>query len=895
MVVGVTFPSCISLFLLPRNWCSFVRSRLVTYSTACKTEKYIVKSQELCPEGAPECQKIMYRMALNPVYQVKQKVITSLHWKCCPGYMGKNCEHHGEITETHQKQEALLVDLQNDIHQAATNLGVLQKALQPNDSSTSGERSHRHPGAYAQGQFLLHPLLPHMESFLKEHLNPVWASFNKSLQELSLALRNLSQNVEANRKSIERFQESTVPKKDLQELGAKFESKVQANLLRADQMKRDIESHLHLQQAAIHYNLTSIKADTDMKLKRHHKMQHSQWSALNSSLTGLRQEQHKLQRELEALNGNLAVQFGSPKEAFTVAEVQIVNQTLARHAEQLKELFEASDEDYEELTNAIEALKANSKHEMEELRVDLMEKSLIIEENRVDQERKILALNHTLANIQESHQELQRYVKACHCESLPSGVDKEDQENITQINREEMKQLEARLKDLTAAFPLMHQSLHFQQEQSRKLEVATSLLKSHTETLSENISILQRNDEKIHGHIKYLNSSFNSLLLDAMRHEKALEALLGEETMEVLLEDDPDALLPSLQVMTVGLISDSLQKQSKNLESLMKRIDTLEMDYKNNANTHESLEHSVLKKQVKDALQEVSTQPSRVEDMEPNHEASIEDALDNPAYHDLMTLKKEIGNLSREMKKNTLQWDRTLSCCNQTKADLVETLSISVENLREDLALIQQNVEEHLQIFQKLFGSQKELAAANVTLDVAKIQLLMGRRLRKQLKGQERQKRKDPKEPGDHREVDLNGRNKIHTEIPETGTAVAFYVRYPEEREDVPHFSGMHLNYGKGYFPEQGYFKAPHNAVYMVAVNMDLPPAPALGRLALSNGKRMILMGNKKRKANGGSLTNFVLVELKRGEHMWFELVQGAAVTQNPAGLSMAGFLIFKT
>ncbi|KAK2098236.1 Multimerin-2 [Saguinus oedipus] len=36
-------------------------------------------------------------MAHKPVYQVKQKVLTSLAWRCCPGYTGPNCEHHDSV------------------------------------------------------------------------------------------------------------------------------------------------------------------------------------------------------------------------------------------------------------------------------------------------------------------------------------------------------------------------------------------------------------------------------------------------------------------------------------------------------------------------------------------------------------------------------------------------------------------------------------------------------------------------------------------------------------------------------------------------------------------------------------------------------------------------------
>lgn len=40
------------------NWCPYQKSRLVTFVAACKTEKFLVHSQQPCPQGAPDCQKI---------------------------------------------------------------------------------------------------------------------------------------------------------------------------------------------------------------------------------------------------------------------------------------------------------------------------------------------------------------------------------------------------------------------------------------------------------------------------------------------------------------------------------------------------------------------------------------------------------------------------------------------------------------------------------------------------------------------------------------------------------------------------------------------------------------------------------------------------------------------
>ncbi|ETE62145.1 Multimerin-2, partial [Ophiophagus hannah] len=692
------------------NWCSSVQYRHATFIAVCKTEKYIIRSQQPCPNGTPDCQKIMYRTALKPVYKIKEKVVSFLDWKCCPGYVGKDCEQYGKNTSLKLQQMLFL----------------------------------------------------HINGFLKEHFNPIWASFNKSLQDLSVAVQNLSQSVEANRKSIEQFQESSVPRKDFQELGTKFESKVQANVLRADQMKREMDHHNYLQQAVIHYNLTMIKADTDLKLKRHHKLQQSFLFALNNSLADMRQEQNKLRGELEILNRNVAIfprQSGNQNGVFADIDIQSFNQTLEKHARELKTLYEESEKDYEELTDSITRLKDSSKRDIEDFRVRLIEGSLMIDEYREDVEKRIFALNNSLADIQENYWSLQKSMKTCCCEDQPSSTHVEDLNNTTQMHGEHLKHLEARLKDLAAAFPLIHQSLDFQQEQSWKLQDGLSLLKNHSDISSEEVNMLKKADEKMRDHVTYLNSSFNSLLVDALRHEKALEVLLGEEILEHLYEEE--VVLPTDQfpVMNIKLISDHLKKQSMALENFKKRIDFLEADHEDNPHDHKSLKEPDTEKQT-----DLNPQHGRVEYMEPNHEAFMEDALDNPAYHDITTLKREIGHLTKEMKKFESQWDYIHSCCNQTKSNLGDLLGVSVKAVKEDLVSAKKNFEEHLVIFHKLFGNSKELAASNVSLDVAKLQLLMSRKTRKHLKEKEQQNMREKKEVHGHREATVNGRNKINAE-----------------------------------------------------------------------------------------------------------------------------------
>uniref|UniRef100_A0A7M4EX15 Multimerin 2 n=1 Tax=Crocodylus porosus TaxID=8502 RepID=A0A7M4EX15_CROPO len=846
------------------NWCSYLRSRLVTYIATCKKEKYVIKSQQPCLNGVPDCQKIMYRATLKPVYQVKQKVLNSLDWKCCPGYIGKDCKHYGKELRVgnggaRTPAEHLFGNAPQS-HPGGLLVGQVLPQLRGSTQPTSSLPSWPWGVPLLQREGLGPPqmLLPYVENFLKEHFTPMWSSFNKSLLNLSTMVRNLSQDVEANKKSIERFQESTVPKREFQELGTKFESKVQENVVKVEQLKRDIDNHLHLQQAAIHYNLTMIKADADMKFKRYHKIQQSHLLALNNSMIDLKQEQEKLEGDIEALNRNLtelSLYYG-PKDDTLQLSIKQLNETLMGHAKQLKELYMDSDVAFEDITvleKWINQLKDDIKHAAEDVTVSLMEKSLIMKENKEALERQILELNYTLSNLQESHWDLLKYMKECKCQKISSDIDRlEDiQKNIshplngTQLDLMDTKQLQTYFLELlrseielSPAFLSIHESLNFQQEKSRQLMDSMVQIESQVQSLS-------KRHEKIHGHIKYLNSSFNSLLEDAMRHETALEALLGEEIMDILSEEDPATLISPV---------------------------------------------AQLQEQIKNTLEEVDSQHGNVEHLEPSYEAAKDDILDSPAYNDTVNLKNDIKHLSREIKKHESWMDGRNYCCNRTVVSLVEPLSISMETLRADLATSKQRFEEHLQIFQKLFGTNEELDASNISLDITIIQSLLNKKMRQQLKGQDKQRKKDsPGNWGSHsgKAVGLWVAN----------SSVAFYVGFSGGRDEgkTLRFNETYLNYGNCYFPEYGYFKAPHNGVYMFAVDVEFSPGPALGELLFSSGHRRTLSRSQKKTTNGNFMTTFAMAELKKGERVWFELQQGSLVEKSLPGATMGGFLIFKT
>ncbi|NWH82354.1 MMRN2 protein, partial [Piaya cayana] len=921
------------------NWCSFMQSQLVTYIEACMKEKYIVNSQQPCVNGGPECQKIMYRTALKPIYQVKQKVLKSLQWKCCPGFIGKDCEQHDpnfilvlgnqieereeeefsnhmstpvdsrEMLEVIRNHETLLDDLQSDIDQAVSNLGDFQRIFESNGTSMVLEVNQSNSDL--QERLLQQVLFPHMENFLRKHFNPIWASFNRSLQNLSNIVRNLSHDVEANKRSIERFQQSTVPKKEFQELGTKFESKVQENIVKADQVKREIENQLQMQQASFHYNLTIIKADTDMKFKKFHKVQQSHFLALNNSIANMKQEQNNLGNKFEALKKNLtelSLHHG-PKDENSQLAIRQINDILAGHTKQLKELYMESDVAFQNiavLERWFKELKKNiSKYRPEDLTITLMEKMVIMEENKAAMERQITELNHTLSNLHENYSDLVRYMEECNCQKISSDTDTlEDLKNFTsslegaQTNLKDMKHLESVFRDLlrdeieelSSAFPSIHQSLNLRQEENRQLQ-------SQVTAISEDVRFLKKKDEEINLHIMYLNSSFGSLLGDAMRHDAALGTLLGEEFMEVLFEEGPNILITPVFELQESLrhISDKLQEQNVTLKSLTERFHLLERGQQKNHHAHRSPKH-LKEMQTSSTVDEVSGQRSIIEHMEPNYEAAKDDSLDSSAYNDIITLKNDIKHLSMVIKKHESRSNVTL-CCNHTTPNVIEPLNISVGILSADLATIKQKLEEHLMVFKKLFASHEELVASNVSLDVTKIQSMLTRKVRRPPKGQDKQReKKKPKKHGENIQA-IGGRNTVQAELLEKDPLVAFHVGFSEgkDKEKTLRFNETYLNYGNSYFPEHGYFKAPHKGVYLFIISMEFSSGPALGQLYFSRGYKKTLSSSQRKTPNGHTVTTFAMAEMEKGEKVCFELLQGSIAKRSPPGTTMAGFLIFKT
>ncbi|KAF5921947.1 multimerin-2 [Diceros bicornis minor] len=872
-----------------RNWCPYQKSRLVTFIAACKTEKFLINSQQPCPQGSPDCQKVkvMYRMAQKPVYQVKQKVLASVAWRCCPGFSGPDCQHHdptaisepadpgdglqepwdrpdgfepgppaAEISNIVVEQEHVLGELQNDIHQVADSLPGLWKALESNLTAATTEANqteHEFPG-----RSLEQVLPPHIDAFLQVHFSPIWRTFNHSLHSLSQAIRNLSLDVEANRQAIKRVQESTVARADFQELGAKFETKVQENALRVGQLRQDVEGRLHSQHLSLHHSLSAVQAHVDAELKRLLKAQEP--LGANVSLVvaaagaGARPEPESLQARLGQLQRNLSalhVAAGRREEELqsTLADMRA---TLAQHENEIKELYAESDDSFDQISKLerqAEELQVNHTA-LRELRVILMEKSLIMEENKEEMERQLLELNLTLQHLQGGHADLIKYVKDCNCQKLSFDLDviREGQRDTTRALEETQVSLDERrqrdgssLEALSSAVAALSRAVDAQQAEAERARADAARLRSQLRALVSEASALRAAEGEMRRELGRLHSSFAALLEDALRHEAVLAALFGEEVLEEMAEEAPGPLPLRYEQIRAGLqdAASGLQEQALGWDALAARVAALEQ---------------------------------AAQRLEPSQDARREEAGGT-----------DVDGLARELQRLDSAVQRVGRCCEASRA---ASLNGSLEGLHGALSATERGLEQHQRLFHSLFGNFQGLVAANISLDLGKLQAMLSRKGKKKQKDLEDPRRRGKKQAAAHIKGPV---------LWEAGSPVAFYASFSEGMAALQtvKFNTTYINVGSSYFPEHGYFRAPERGVYLFAVSIEFGPGPGAGQLVFG-GHHRTPVGTTEEQRGGSTATTFAMAELQKGERVWFELTQGSVIRSSP-GTAFGGFLMFKT
>ncbi|NXG69560.1 MMRN1 protein, partial [Baryphthengus martii] len=74
-----------------KNWCAYVHSRLLPTVVVDNLETFSSGRAKPCTWHIGSCAQ-RSQAATHQAYRIKHKIVTSLEWKCCPGYSGQNCQ-----------------------------------------------------------------------------------------------------------------------------------------------------------------------------------------------------------------------------------------------------------------------------------------------------------------------------------------------------------------------------------------------------------------------------------------------------------------------------------------------------------------------------------------------------------------------------------------------------------------------------------------------------------------------------------------------------------------------------------------------------------------------------------------------------------------------------------
>ncbi|XP_040274090.1 multimerin-1 [Bufo bufo] len=106
-----------------KNWCAYVHTRLSPTVVMENMETYVSSGANPCAWNTGAC-PVRSRVILQPVYRLKHKILTSLEWKCCPGYSGDQCK----VTAP---------QLQKQVHRNQAESSLAINEVDPEDKRTS--------------------------------------------------------------------------------------------------------------------------------------------------------------------------------------------------------------------------------------------------------------------------------------------------------------------------------------------------------------------------------------------------------------------------------------------------------------------------------------------------------------------------------------------------------------------------------------------------------------------------------------------------------------------------------------------------------------------------------------------------------------------------------------
>ncbi|CAN9499527.1 unnamed protein product [Ophioblennius macclurei] len=861
-----------------------------------------------------------------PYAQQQQQVFTPLLWRCCPGQGGRY--HQDAVSRHHRPAESSSLDLdldrprsgpertdvrgpglqagpqladgggvQNDDHRLHR-LHYLHHHSQPQQEQAPPPQQQQvavPAGGATDGALPPYPESSLLTALVVSQLQPFLQAFNRSLDQLSLQVEQLSRDVA----ELKGDRSAPAPSDEgAERTDAKLDEvyeQMRTVRWQVEQQRAEVDNRLHSQHAMLHYNLTVFKTDIDMKLKRHQKMLQISLQAMNTTLAELKQDQELGQdpdqnqdqdqdRDRVHIKEMPEAQTPStPRPAQTFLDTSAIWQAVERldskvvndsvKVDGLLEDLEVTSGGVQQLRRHLLDLERRVNQTARHTQVLFMETGLEVEAAKVTVLRRVEEL---AANLSQQERRLQDvdvdvdylYVALyrqnnstdCRCQDLSANVTQLESgvANVTRLANENRLALEESGGEAGAEqwggasqWEELQNALRQVKESASREQTKTKLLEEEVEELRASSLLLQEADGRLQVEMTLLSASFASLLKDAIRHSEVLEVLLGEEVLEFLdwpLQDQEAHSIPSLKEQLL-LLQEELRGGPSGGREEMPLADQPSL-YSSSSDTDDWSPGGVRWSAGGGA-------PAR----ERQRLLPPEARRVGGDGGDLWNLEQTV----EEVQRRLLRLEETPCSCPNTSFQ-------KEAKLQEEVTWLKRGLEEHLRVFKNVFSNADVVAAANRPLELDQLwRLLRSSQGRKEGKKRRAGGGGDaPERGGGH----TWSRREATDLFSQSGSSLLFVGGAPQIATDGVLWFEPSLNRGRVY--SGGVFVAPSDGAYLFVLSLDMRPGPAhlLLRRGGAGGVSPVSLQQRVIK-EAGPVSSVALLPLRKGEELRLDLRAG--------------------
>ncbi|KAG5855238.1 hypothetical protein ANANG_G00046960 [Anguilla anguilla] len=787
--------------LLCRNWCSFVHQRKVTKAVVLRQESYIAKSLSPCPSGLPDCQLVMYKVSLRPVYKEGQKIVTSLLWHCCPGFGGHNCEATAADARASEPGDRTPGD--RTAGDPREGLGDAQLQASARETQLSEDLSWEQRDFQPPGDPLgnsPHPAVsPRDVKQTGEHRGAVASEVGRLSHGLA---------------ELRRDQQGGAPHRGGggggggggprgHNLEARLvESTKQIGQVRAllSARQNELEGRLQSQHAALHHHLTAFKADTDSKIGQNQ----ASLRSLNATLEDVILNQRRLGEAALGWGVGGGDEPGLGAAAWqAIGRLQTTVSSNGAKVAALEGKSETAVRHLGDLQRGLRGLEGKLALTGRGTQAHFTDTALDVEDAKAAMLGRVAELADNLTAHGEHLSELDsdmRYLRerlggaagppGCDCPALAKAVS--ELQRTWPAARAAEEDRRAREEDGGPG------ALG-----GRAMALNATRLQAAQEQVQRDVLALLRRDGEKTKEMRRLAGSFSSLLKDAIRHSEVLEVLLEEEVLEF------KRLPPE-------------EQREYSIPLLRRRILLAQEQVGSHAVTLAALESPVVNDDPSAALAERF-----------KREADAAYGSEDYSVSDFWSLGREVEEL--ETRLGQLEGRSCLSrCCNCTSRTTTAAPTGPAVELQDEVVTLRKELEDHLHVFRNVFGNTGGLERSNGTLD---LEVLWAAVREKEGKKKLKKQRKDEERSDRHRAEMVNSRRKREP-VPKAAdlsqfpdASIAFLARSHDgaERPGPLTFESVSLNRGRAYSARTGVFRAPRGALPLPA-DPGLRAGPRRGR-----------------------------------------------------------------